>query len=235
MRSLFSYCNLVFATIFLAIIALAISPFDRRGESIHRIARLWARISLAVAGISVSLEGRENLTNPPYVLVSNHQSALDIFVLLAAIPLSFKFVAKRQLFLIPFFGWAIKKAGYVSIDRDNPREALKAIEQAAGRIRQGSTVLIFPEGTRSTDGTLLPFKKGTFSLVSRARVPVVPLAIIGSNRLQPPGRNVPISTGQVTITIGKPILAEGKGLSYKAELMDEVRASIERLMACRAT
>lgn len=235
MRTLFSYCNLVFTTIFLAIIALAISPFDKRGNAVHRIARLWARISLAVAGISVSLEGRENLTNPPYVLVSNHQSALDIFVLLAAIPLSFKFVAKRQLFLIPFFGWAIKKAGYVSIDRDNPREALKAIEEAAGRIRHGSTVLIFPEGTRSTDGRLLPFKKGTFSLVSRARVPVVPLAIIGSNRLQPPGRNVPASTGRVTIRVGKPILSEGKGLSYKAELMDEVRATIERLMACRAT
>ncbi len=231
MRTVLSYLNLVFTTLFLAVVALAISPFDRGGEAVHRIARLWAKIYLAIAGITVSLEGREHLTHPPYVLVANHQSALDIYVLLAAVPVSFKFVAKRQLFLIPFFGWAIRRAGYISIDRDNPREALKAIEEAAGRIRQGSTVLIFPEGTRSTDGKLLPFKKGTFSLVSRAKVPVVPLAIIGSNRLQPPGRVVPVGTGRVTIALGKPILSEGKGLSYKAELMDEVRTAIERLMA----
>ncbi|OPY69889.1 MAG: 1-acyl-sn-glycerol-3-phosphate acyltransferase [Syntrophorhabdaceae bacterium PtaU1.Bin034] len=232
MRKAFSYLNLVFTTLFLAVIALAVSPFDPKGERIHGIARFWARICLKVAGISVSVEGAHRICEPPYLLMSNHQSALDIFVLLAAMPVSFKFIAKRELFLIPFFGWAIKRAGYISIDRENPREALKAIEEAVRRMRDGTTVLIFPEGTRSRDGKLLPFLKGGFSLASRAAVPVAPLAIIGSNPLQPPGCFVPVCKGHVTIQIGKPILLEGKGLSYKAELAEEVRSAIERLLEC---
>ena len=115
--------------------------------------------------------------------MSNHQSALDISVLLSHLPVPFKFVAKRELFRIPVFGRAIKKAGYINIDRDNPREALKAIEEAVARIRGGTSVLIFPEGTRSRDGNLLPFMKGAFSLATRAGVPVVPLAVIGTNPL----------------------------------------------------
>jgi 1-acyl-sn-glycerol-3-phosphate acyltransferase len=235
MRILLSSINLICSTIFLGSIALVLSLLDPRGEIVHRMARFWAKIYLKVAGITVSLEGCEQIARPPYVLVSNHQSALDIFVLLAAVPLSFKFIAKQQLFRIPIFGWAMKRAGYVSIDRDNPREALKALEEAAGKIKQGATVLIFPEGTRSPDGKLLPFKKGIFSLVSRAKVPVIPLAIIGTNALQPPGAFVPHRTGHVTMRLGNPILSEGKGLSYKAELMEQVRSSIEGLLECRTT
>jgi 1-acyl-sn-glycerol-3-phosphate acyltransferase len=145
---------------------------------------------------------------------------------------SFKFVAKRELFRIPVFGWAMKRAGYIAIDRDNPREALKAIEESARKIREGTTVLIFPEGHRSRDGRLQPFMKGGFSLASRAGVPVVPLAIRGSYALQPAGSilSPPRRKGRVTIRVGKPVLMEGKGLSYKAELMGEVRGRIEGLI-----
>ncbi len=229
MRRLLSWLNLVFTTIFLALIALAIAPFDRKGERVHAIARLWARISLLCAGVAVSLEGVESLAAPPFLFMPNHQSGLDIPVLLATMPLPFKFVAKRELFRIPFFGWAIKKAGYISIDRENPREALKAIEEAVSKLAGGASVLIFPEGTRSKDGSLLPFMKGAFSLAARAAAPVVPLAIVGTNALQPPGHAVPRAGGRVQIRIGKPIPIEGKGLSYKAELMEAVRRSIEGL------
>jgi 1-acyl-sn-glycerol-3-phosphate acyltransferase len=231
MRRILSYLSLIFTTFFLALAALALAPFDGKGEKVHRIARLWARIGLAAAGISASCEGSEQLLAPPYLLMSNHQSALDIPVLLACVPLSFKFIAKRELFRIPLFGWAIRKAGYISIDRENPREALKAMEEAVRKIRGGTTVLIFPEGTRSPDGKLLPFMKGAFFLASRAAVPVVPLAIVGSNPLQPPGRVVPDLRGHVTIHVGRPISPDGKkGLSSKAELMEEVRRAIEGLM-----
>jgi 1-acyl-sn-glycerol-3-phosphate acyltransferase len=232
MRILLSYLNLVFTTLFLAVIALAVSPFDPKGERVHRIARFWASVSLKASGISVRLEGTENLVHPPYLLMANHQSALDISVLLAAMPLSFKFIAKRELFRIPFFGWAIKRAGYISIDRENPREALKAIEEAVQKIGAGTTVLIFPEGTRSKDGNLLPFMKGAFSLASRAQVPVLPLAIRGSYALHPTGSilTVPRRKGVVTIRLGKPIQVEGRSPSYKAELADMVRTAIERLL-----
>ena len=233
MRRVLSYLNLVCATLFLAGVAFAVAPFDPKGERVHRIAAVWARTLLWAAGISVSVEGGEHIAAPPYLFMSNHQSALDISVLLSHLPVPFKFVAKRELFRIPIFGRAIKKAGYINIDRDNPREALKAIEEAVARIRGGTSVLIFPEGTRSTDGNLLPFMKGAFSLATRAGVPVVPLAVIGTNALQPPGCAVAARKGRVTVRVGKPIPMEGKGLSYKSGLMEEVRAAIEGLMQCR--
>jgi 1-acyl-sn-glycerol-3-phosphate acyltransferase len=233
MRRVFSYLNLVGATLFLSGVAFAVAPFDRCGERVHGIATVWARIQLWAAGISVSVEGAEHIAAPPYLFMSNHQSALDISVLLSCLPVPFKFVAKRELFRIPVFGRAIKKAGYINIDRDNPREALKAIEDAVAKIKSGVSVLIFPEGTRSPDGNLLPFMKGAFSLATRAGVPVVPLAVIGTNPLQPPGCAVATQTGRVTVRVGKPIPTGGKGLSYKSGLMGEVRAAIEGLMQCR--
>ncbi|MGD0231134.1 MAG: lysophospholipid acyltransferase family protein [Syntrophorhabdales bacterium] len=233
MRPILSFLNLVGTTLFLALVALAVAPFDPKGERVHRIARLWARISLKVAGVDLSVEGAHHLDSPPYLFMSNHQSALDITALLSGLPLPFKFIAKRELFLIPFFGWALTRAGYISIDRKNPREALKAIEEAVAKIKDGTTVLVFPEGTRSPDGNLLPFMKGAFSLASRAAVPVVPLAIVGTTALQPLGSAVPKRRGRVTILVGKPIPAGGKGLSYKAGLMEEVHTAIERLLECR--
>jgi len=230
MRRLLSLLNLIVSTLFLATVAVFVSPIDRDGGRIHRIARFWASIHLRVSGITVSLQNAENLPEPPYLFMSNHQSSLDIFALLAALPLSFKFIAKRQLFVIPFFGWAMRRAGYISIDRDSPREALKAIEEAVEKIREGTTVLIFPEGTRSPDGKLLPFMKGAFFLASRAAVPVVPLAIVGTNQLQPPGKAVPGRKGQVTVHVGRPILPGGKDLPSKAGLMEEVRRAIEGMM-----
>jgi len=230
MRRILSYLSLIFTTLFLAVLALCVAPFDRKGEKVHAIARLWAKIGLAAAGISASCEGLSLLPTPPFLLMANHQSALDILTLLAAMPLSFRFIAKAELFRIPLFGRAIRKAGYISIDRENPREALKAMEEAVEKIREGTTVLIFPEGTRSPDGKLLPFMKGAFFLASRAAVPVVPLAIVGTNRLQPPGKAVPGRKGHVTVHVGRPIPPGGKDLPSKAGLMEEVRRAIEGMM-----
>jgi 1-acyl-sn-glycerol-3-phosphate acyltransferase len=232
MRKTFSYASLIVTTLVLGAAALLVSPIDPKGEYAHRIARLWAAIHLRVNGIVVCLEASDNMPEPPFLLMSNHQSALDIFALLSGLPVSFKFIAKRELFRIPVFGWAMKRAGYISIDRNNPREALKAIEESAQKIKDGTVVLIFPEGHRSRNGRLQPFMKGGFSLASRAGVPVVPLAITGSFAVQPKGSimSPPERRGRVTIRVGKPVVMEGKGLSYKAELMGEVRASIERLL-----
>jgi 1-acyl-sn-glycerol-3-phosphate acyltransferase len=231
MRRILSFLNLVFTTVVLSLIAIVVSFSDHTGKRVHKIARFWASISLKVAGISVSLEGEENLTGPPYLFMANHQSALDIYVLLATMPIPFKFIAKRELFAIPFLGWAIKRARYISIDRENPREALKAIEDAAQKIREGLTVLIFPEGTRSKDGHLLPFLKGGFSLAGRAQVPVVPIAIIGTSDLHPTGSVLipPKKTGHIIIRVGKPVMTEGKGTAMKAALMEEIRGEIVRL------
>ena len=231
MRKAFVAVWLVASTVILSFFALFIALFGDRQETIHRLARLWARMYLAVAGIEVRVAGLERVMSPPYVFMCNHQSALDIYALLARLPVSFKWIAKRQLFAIPVFGWAIRKAGYISIDRENAEEALKAIEEASRRIREGANIIIFPEGTRSADGGLLPFKKGGFTLALRAMVPIVPLCIYGSSRLQPKGGSLPRKKGVIYIEIGDPMALEGMDRSQKTRVMDDVRASIEALMA----
>ncbi len=230
MRRFLCFLNLIFSTIFLSLIALGISLFDREGEGVHKIARLWARMYLFFSGIDVSIKGTENIPDPPCIFMCNHQSALDIYSLLACLPLSFRWVAKRQLFNIPFFGWAMKKAGYISLDRENPREALKAIEKAAAKIREGTNIIVFPEGTRSVDGVLLPFKKGVFSLAIQAGVPVVPVGIYGTSTLQPKGSLIPVKKGVIYINIGRPVFISDKRASEKNRIMAEVRKGIEELI-----
>jgi 1-acyl-sn-glycerol-3-phosphate acyltransferase len=220
----------VVSAIYLSIIALIVSLFDRKGERVHRVGRFWTTMHLKVSGITVLIDGLDNIQKPPYIFMCNHQSALDIYSLQSFLPLSFKWIAKRQLFFVPFVGWAMKAAKYISLDRENPREALKAIEDAARKIREGMNIVIFPEGTRSMDGALLPFKKGGFSLALRAGVPIVPVGIFGTNRLQPKGSFIPKEKGVVYIHIGKAIAIADKGRSAKTEVMNEVRAEIQRLI-----
>jgi 1-acyl-sn-glycerol-3-phosphate acyltransferase len=232
MRRILSYINLFCSTLFLCFIAyLAMPFFGRKEELVHRMARFWARVYLIIGGVNVTFRGGDHLKEPPYIIMSNHQSALDIMSLLIGLPVSFKFVAKQELFRIPVFGWALKRAGYVSLDRENPRKALKDMEVAAQKIKDGASLVIFPEGTRSANGRLLPFKKGAFSLAMKAGVPIIPLGIKGTALLQPEGYNVPIRKGSVTIVAGEPIPVEGKGTGYKDALAEQVRSEIERLMA----
>ncbi|HPW36628.1 MAG TPA: lysophospholipid acyltransferase family protein [Syntrophorhabdus sp.] len=220
----------VVVTIILSAIALLISLFDKQGRALHRMAQFWAKIHLMTSGIQVSVTGLENISSPPYIFMCNHQSALDIFSLLNSLPVQFKWIAKRELFYIPFLGWAMKRAGYISLDRKHPREAIKAMDDAAKKIREGTNIIIFPEGTRSKDGHLLPFKKGGFSLALRAKVPIVPVGISGSNRLQPKGSFIPNQKGVIYLRIGKPVETAQGSRSAKTEIMMTVRQAIEGLM-----
>ncbi|HNQ47165.1 MAG: lysophospholipid acyltransferase family protein [Syntrophorhabdus sp.] len=220
----------VVVTIILSAIALLISLFDKQGRALHRMAQFWAKIHLMTSGIQVSVTGLENISSPPYIFMCNHQSALDIFSLLNGLPVQFKWIAKRELFYIPFLGWAMKRAGYISLDRKHPREAIKAMDDAAKKIREGTNIIIFPEGTRSKDGHLLPFKKGGFSLALRAKVPIVPVGISGSNRLQPKGSFIPNQKGVIYLRIGKPVETAQGSRSAKTEIMMTVRQAIEGLM-----
>ncbi len=222
-------------TFFLSGVALTVSLFDGSGRIIHTLARLWGREYLAVSGIQVRCKGAEHVPNSPCVFMCNHQSALDIYTLLVAIPVPFKWVAKQELFRIPIVGWTMKRAGYISLDRENPREAVKAIEEAAGKIRGGMNIVVFPEGTRSEDGVLLPFKKGVFTLALRAGVPIVPLGIRGSSELQPKSSLIPRRKGVIYVGIGAPIVTEETGSSAKTKVMLDVRANIERLTTCQET
>ncbi len=230
MRKILSLLHLILLTLGLCVVALFLSLFEKEGKAAHRLARFWARAHLCVCGISISCTGLENIGARPYIFMCNHQSALDIFALFAALPVSFKWVAKRELFRIPFLGWSMKRAGYISLDRANPREALKAIEDAAAKIRDGMNIIIFPEGTRSVDGVLLPFKKGAFSLALRAKVPIVPIGIRDTNRLQPKESFIPNQKGVIYINVGEPIDTAQETRSAKTNIMLHVRNEIQTLM-----
>lgn len=232
MRRFLALMNLIFTTIFLSLISVFLAPFDPKGEKVNRIGRLWAIIHLKVCGIKIVSEGMENIYRPPYIFMCNHQSVLDIFTLLVVLRISIKWIAKKELFSIPFVGWSLKIGKNISLDRENPRKALIAMQKAARRLKDGMSIVIFPEGTWSLDGNLLPFKKGGFSLALKTGISVVPVGITGTGQLQPEGCFVPKAKGTIHINIGKPVPIPNreKGNSAKTELLLHVRARMEELI-----
>ncbi len=202
-------------------LAFPLMVFDRTGRIIHRwIAVPWARIIVWVSGVRVDVQGLENLdARVPRIYLTNHQSFFDIFTLLAALPVDFKFLLKQELMRIPVLGFTMKRARYIAIDRSNPRKAVQSMNEAAERIKAGASVVVFPEGTRSEDGRLQPFKRGGFLLALKAGCELVPVTIEGSNLVAPKG-SLRIKPGRITLTIGKPIPLAG----YSKKNVDELIA-----------
>jgi len=217
-------------TIFIFIIVIISLAFDRSGNSIHSIGALWSRILLFLSGVTVEIKGAENLfQDSPQILASNHRGAFDILALQGFIPIQFRWVAKKSLFKIPIIGWSMSLAGYVSIDREKAGSAYKSIERAAEKVKKGASVLIFPEGTRSSAGSLLPFKRGGFLLAIKSGVPIVPVSIRGTENLMKK-ESILIRPGAVKVVIGKPIPVSG---ADEKLLMEMVRKAIEEgLTAC---
>ncbi|WP_136524105.1 lysophospholipid acyltransferase family protein [Geomonas ferrireducens] len=197
--------------------------FDASGRVGHACARVWSLVSLPVAGIKVEVEGLEMVpTEGPVIYMGNHQGNFDILALTRAIPRLFSWVAKEELFRVPVFGAAMRRAGYIPLDRSDGRKALKSMNQAAQRIASGASVVIFPEGTRTKDGALLPFKRGAFMLAVRAGVPIVPFTINGSRAINPRNR-IELRPGTIRVSFGAPIEVAGVA---EAELLERVRAAI---------
>lgn len=221
----------VIATFFLGVLAIVVSFFSRTGNPIHRIGRVWGRSILAVSGIRVSVTGVERIAvDQPYIFMANHQSNLDIPVLLGHLPVQFRWLAKAELFKIPVFGQAMRGAGYISIDRSDRQAAFESLRQAAEKIRRGLSILIFPEGTRSMDGSLQPFKKGGFVMAVGAGVPVVPVAVRGTYDIMPKN-SLLIRPKEVRVAIGEPIATTGITLDSKEALIEAVRKAICRGLA----
>lgn len=219
------------STIVLSILALLTFPFDRNGRIVHHYARAWGWLIIKSCGVRVALSGVENIERGrPHVLMANHQGAFDIFALLAYLPVDFKWLAREEIFKIPILGWAMGAAGYISIERKGTKKALQSIEGAAAKIRAGASVLVFPEGTRSPDGRIHPFKKGGFTLAVKAGVPIVPISIRGSRGVLPRG-SLSVRPGKIEIIIGKLIRTDDRGLADRGALMEEVRRAIENSLA----
>jgi len=227
-RTIFVWSCIVVATLVLGVLTLLTYPFDRKGRIGHHCARLWGRVALLANRVKVQVEGLENIRGKgPFIFMSNHQGSYDIFVLLGHLPFQFKWLVKKELFSIPFFGWAMSAAGYISLNRQGTRETVEAMNEAAQKIREGMSVVIFPEGSRSPDGSIQPFKKGGFSLAMKAKVPIVPISLAGSREIMPKDR-LTTSSGEIRIRIGDPIETEPYSLKDRTALMEKVSETISK-------
>ena len=204
-------------------------PYISPGENkIHRIANLWARILLLISATKVNVIGGENvLTRRPQIFMANHASDFDILIVLAHIPGQFRWIAKKELFRIPLFGKAMRNAGYIEIDRQHHERAMRSIDEAAEKIKEGKSVMTFPEGTRSHDGKIQAFKQGMFHLAIKSGVPIVPISIVGASEIMPK-RSLRVNPGTITMVIDKPIDVTGYTIETREALIQKVREVIVR-------
>ena len=224
---LFADPMIVLATIFFGTISLMVSFFDQTGTVQIRVARAWARTLLRVSGVRVHVEGLEHVDpGGSYVFIANHLSYMDTPVVLAHIPAQFRFLAKRGLFQIPFLGQHLSRAGHIPGPREDPRASVKTMQRAAETIQsKKNSLLIFPEGGRSHDGVMRPFKEGGAYIAIRAGVPVVPVAIIGTRAVLPYGAGV-VKPGFVTLRILEPIATANLTLKDRGKLTEQRRTVI---------
>jgi 1-acyl-sn-glycerol-3-phosphate acyltransferase len=192
--------------------------------------RDWARWILAAAGTPVIVEGAAVIPPGPVVYAANHTSMFDIWALAAALPGSVRFVAKQELARIPFFGAAMQRAGHVTIDRAHANRAIEAYGRAAALVRSGISSVVFPEGTRSRSGELLPFKNAPFGLAIAAQVPLVPVYVHGTFRILPKG-GVRLRPAPIRVRVGAPIATTGLALNERQALRDRARSAVSDLAA----
>jgi 1-acyl-sn-glycerol-3-phosphate acyltransferase len=227
-RTIFVWSCIVIATLVLGFFAFITYPFDRKGRMVHRYARLWGKVPLLANRVKVKVEGMEQLEGEgPYIFMSNHQGSFDIFALLGYLPFQFKWLAKKELFSIPFFGWTMAAAGYISIDREGTRKTVQSINEAARKMREGMSLVIFPEGSRSPNGSIQPFKKGGFTLAIRSKVPIIPIAITGSREIMPKEK-LTATSGEIKIRMDLPIETKNYSLKDRESLMERVNQVISR-------
>ncbi|MCZ6621915.1 MAG: lysophospholipid acyltransferase family protein [Deltaproteobacteria bacterium] len=210
------------------LVILPLAPFDRDGILAYRISRFWAWGILKLCGIRLVVQGLEGLDpNRQYIFIANHQSYIDIPVLVQALSqFQLRWIAKKELFWVPLFGWVLWSSKHIIVDRSSLSRAMNSLSRARERIEKGISVVVFPEGTRSRHGDLLPFKRGGFLLAFKSQTPIVPVTIKGSGVVWSRG-DWRIRSGEIEIVMGKPVSVD----RYRAQdlklLVNRVRAEIE--------
>jgi 1-acyl-sn-glycerol-3-phosphate acyltransferase len=206
--------------------AVAIHRTTGSRELAWRFAKARARTLTWLLGVEVDVLGREHLAGGgPFVFAPNHQSHLDILVLLGFLPGRTRFAAKRELWRHPVVGAVLDTLGMIPIEREHPERAVDALNRAS---KTPESVVVFPEGTRSRTGELLPFKKGAFVLAIASGLPIVPVVCRGTRRLMPRGSRLQVVPGRVEIVIEAPVPTAGLGYDDRDALATRVRAAIER-------
>ncbi|MCX5668046.1 MAG: lysophospholipid acyltransferase family protein [Candidatus Omnitrophica bacterium] len=214
--------------------ALFTKNLDRKNRFYQKGARLWGSLLADAALVKVSVSGLENIprSGPAVIFTPNHQSYLDIFILLKILPPSFRFVVMRKLFKVPFIGHHITQAGFISLDRKDRKRSILAIHQVIDLLKKNESFVIFPEGRLTRDGAIGEFGRGASIIIQRSRTPVVPILIDGTFAALPKGQ-WRIKPGKVTVKIGSPVYFEKYynevSKSSSLELSSELRGIVAGL------
>ena len=213
-------------TVCMGSLSLLASIVDGTGRWQHTIARQWARWVLAAGGVKVTVTGLENLTpGATYVFCSNHHSLIDTPLVFGYLPWEFRVLAKKSLWKIPFLGWHLGRAGHLPVAKDNVRASIRNLADAARRVGEGVSIVVFPEGGRSPDGNLCEFRPGGAYIAIKAGVPVVPMCIRGTRAVLQIG-SIIVRPGQVELRLGSPISTTGMNHRDVDRLLAELRARI---------
>jgi 1-acyl-sn-glycerol-3-phosphate acyltransferase len=204
-----------------------LSPFDRKGNLVHYIGKFWSLLNIYISGTRLKIIGKEKIDKKSsYIVMTNHQSLFDVWALIGKIPLQIRWIVKKELRKLPVFGYALERMGHIYIDRQDRENAYMGLNAAARRIKEGTSVIIFPEGTRSPDGKLLKFRLGGASLALRAGVHILPITVNGG-RFVLPKNTLALMPGKMEIIVGDPIDPGDFNEDNKVELMSAIKSVIE--------
>jgi 1-acyl-sn-glycerol-3-phosphate acyltransferase len=216
----------VLITLIVAPPMLLVSVFPGSKLITYRLSRCWAWGMAKCMGLSFSLYGSENVVpGQSYIVTPNHQSNTDILALVLKLPFPYHWVIKKELLKIPLFGWALGATGAISLNRADRSQAVKSLRAGTQQIDPGWSVLIYPEGTRTPDGNLLPFKKGAFMMAVETGIPILPVTSNGAYKIMS-RHSILFRSGHITVTVGEPITTEGLTEEDVPELMRKTREAI---------
>ena len=222
--------TVVLITIIIGLSVILVGWLNPYSQAINILGRIWSRTILWSAGVKIIVEGLENINpNTSYVIMGNHQSHFDVPAIFSIVKnLTIRFFTKKELFAIPLFGWAMKSAGMIKIDRSNRTQAIRSMSQSVKKIKEkGTSLVVFPEGTRSSDGRVNEFKKGGFVIAIKGDIPIIPVSVSGS-RFILKKHTLKIDPGIIKIVFDKPIETKEYGQENKAKLISKIQQIVER-------
>jgi len=230
LRSYFIFDPLIwFITVVLGIVSIPVSLFGEKGRILHGFARFWSQLIMKIVCSPTAVTGLEKIdTSKPHVYAVNHASALDIPVLYVYLPFQFRIAFKKELLSYPIVGWHLKRSGQICVDQQNPAASIGSIRSALKSLKSGIPLVIFPEGGRTPDGQVKPFLPGAFFLAIKARVDIVPVALVGTYELLPMD-TYHIKCRPLEMRVGRPISTAGYTLRNMEELSDRVHRAVEDL------
>lgn len=215
-----NFLVIVFSLI-IAVLTITLYPFDYKKKISNVLIRFWAKAVLFIYNIKVYVFGTENIKNKKgKIYISNHSSYLDIFVQLAYLPDSARMIYKKEINRVPILGIAMLCAGFIPIDRKNYRKSIDSLIKASEKVKQGQSVVIYPEGTRTLDGKVGEFKRGMYCIAEKSEAELIPVSVTNTFNLMPAG-TLKVKSGKVNMVIGEPIK-----YTNEKELLERIRNKV---------